>query len=110
MTTLPNDRDSRPIPALRLKSNAAQAINVTSTSNRNTTPFDASTRIVSLFATGPVFVRFGDSSVTATATDHYFPAGVYYDFAIGGDKVEHTPYISVIRADVDCTLYVSEKT
>ena len=53
---------------------------------RNSADFNSNTRVVSVYATEPVYIKFGDSSVTAAATDHYFPAGVYYDFAIGGDR------------------------
>ena len=111
MTYLPVDKDDRIIPALRLKgTGGAHAISATASSARNATAFNADTRVVSLYATGNVFVRFGGGSVTASASDHYFPAGVYYDFSIGGGKVGQFSNIAVIRADgTDCTVYVSEK-
>ncbi len=110
MTTLPLDTDKNAIPALRLKvSGGAHAIAATATSARNTTAFNVATQVVSLYATGPVYVRFGGSSVVATTTDHYFPAGVYYDFTIGTVKTGQTQYVAVLRADSDCTVYVSEK-
>lgn len=108
-TILPLDINGNPIPAIRLKNGGAHAISVTATSARNSTAFDSTTELVSLHATGPVFVKFGDSSVTATTSDHYFPAGIYYDFAIGGDASKQYSHIAVLRADTDCTLYVSEK-
>lgn len=106
---LPKDLDNAAIPAVRLKDGAAHQIAATATAARNTTAFDAETRIVSVFASGPVFIKFGDATVTATATDHYFPEGIYYDFAIGGEKVPHYTHLSVLRADIDCTVYISEK-
>lgn len=109
MTYLPLDKDNYPIPALRLKPAGAHSIAVSNAAARNSTGFGADTRIVSLYATGPVFVKLGDNTVTATATDHYFPAGVYYDIAIGGGKTGQTTHISAIRADTDCVLYISEK-
>lgn len=110
MTTfLPKDIDNAAVPAVRLKASGAHAVNVTDTTARNSTAFDATTRIVSLYATGPVYIKFGDVTVTATASDHYFPEGVYYDFAIGGDKVRHYTHIAVLRADSNCELYISEK-
>lgn len=112
MTYLPLDNDQHPIPALRLKvTGGAHTIAATASSARNSTAFDAATRIVSLFATGPVFVRFGGSSVTATSSDHYYPGNVYYDFAIGGGgKIGQFTHVAALRADSsDCTVYISEK-
>lgn len=109
-TILPLDDDNNPIPAVRLKaSGGAHAIAATASSARNATPFAAGTKIVSLYATGPVYVRFGDTAVTATASDHYFPSGIYYDFSVGGGAVPHFTNVAVLRASTDCTVYVSEK-
>ena len=109
MTILPQDTFDRPIPALRLKPGAAHSIAAGATSARNTTAFGDSTRIVSLFATVPVYVRFGGSGVTAASTDHYFPEGLYYDFSIGGDEAPQYKYVAVLRASTDGTVYISEK-
>jgi hypothetical protein len=109
MTVLPQDDFDRPIPALRLKSGAAHSIAVTATSARNTVALDDTTRIVSIFSTVPVYIKFGGNSVTATTSDHYFPAGLYYDIAIGGDEVAHYSHVAVLRAETDGTLYISEK-
>lgn len=109
-TLLPVDSDLNPIPAVRLRAGGgAHTIAATATTARNATAFSAETRIVSVYATGPVYLRFGGASVTATASDHYFPAGVYYDFAIGGGKVPHTTHLAVLRVSGDATVYVSEK-
>lgn len=109
-TLLPKDDNNFPLPALRLKEDGAHAIEATSTSTCNTTAFDDQTKIISLYATGPVYIRFGtSSSVTATSSDHYFPEGVYYNIATGGDKVAHYTHIAVICANYDCQLYISEK-
>lgn len=110
MTTfLPKDSDNNPIPALRLKDSGAHSVAVTATSARNSTAFDNDTRVVSLYATAPMFVSFGDGSVTATTSDHYFPAGIYYDIAIGGGKAGQSTHIAAIRESSDGTLYISEK-
>lgn len=108
-TLLPTDQNNNPIPALRLKDNGAHKINVTAVSARNSTAFDADTQIISLFATAPVYVAFGGASVTATTSSHYFPAGIYYDVAIGGDGSAHKTHIAVLRESTDGTLYISEK-
>ncbi|HOO82204.1 MAG TPA: hypothetical protein PK513_06855 [Alphaproteobacteria bacterium] len=108
-TILPKDADNIPLPALRLKDNAAHAINVTASSARNINAFDTETKIVSLYATGPVYLKFGGASVTATTSDHYFPEGVYYDISIGDDKTGHLSHVAAIRASSDCQLFISEK-
>lgn len=108
-TILPKDAENIPLPALRLKSDGAHSINVTDTSSRNTVAFDSKTKIISLYATGPVYIAFGDDSVTASSSDHYFPQGVYYDLSIGGDKTARYEHIAAIRASYDCELYISEK-
>lgn len=109
MTILPQDTFDRPIPALRLRPGGAHTITAGATSARNTTGFADSTRIVSVFATVPVFVRFGGSTVTAATTDHYIPEGLYYDIAIGGDEAPQYKHVAVIRASSDGTVYISEK-
>ncbi|MDD3022220.1 MAG: hypothetical protein PHX61_14780 [Alphaproteobacteria bacterium] len=109
LTLLPTDQNNNPIPALRLKDNGAHQIAASATSSRNSTAFDAGTQIISIYATTPVHLRFGDSSITATATDHYFPSGVYYDVAIGGDGAAHHAYIAVLRESTDGIVYISEK-
>lgn len=106
---LPKDLDRAPVPAVRLKDGGAHSIAVSDTSARNSTGFDAETQIISIYATGPVYLKFGDATVTAMTSDHYFPEGVYYDFAIGGDKVGHATHVAALRADTNCTVYISEK-
>ena len=108
-TLLPRDSENNIIPAVRLKAAGAHSIAAGAASARNSTAFGDETRIVSLYATVPVYVKFGTSGVTATSSDHYFPAGVYYDFSIGGGKVGHYTHMAVIRASSDGTVYISEK-
>jgi len=110
MTTLPKDSDNNPIPALALNPNGAHLITVTSaTSVKNTNGFDNGTRIISLYATSPMFIQFGDINIDATTSDHFLPAGLYYDFAIGGGKTIHTPYLSAIAVGDSGIIYISEK-
>ncbi|WP_081604734.1 hypothetical protein [Micavibrio aeruginosavorus] len=109
-TLLPRDSDNTPIPAVRLKSGGAHALTAGATSSRNATAFDDDTRIVSVCATAPVYIAFGDATVVATTADHYFPANLYYDFCIGGDRVAHYTHMAVLRVGAeDCAVYVSEK-
>lgn len=107
---MPQDSDSNPIPALRIRSGAgAHAITASASSTRNATAFDADTRVVSVYATVPVYLNFGGSSVTASSTSHYFPSGVYYDFAIGGEQTGHFTHLAVLQVSAGGTVYVSEK-
>lgn len=108
-TFLPQDSNANPIPTLRLKSSGAHSISASDTSARNATAFDEDTRVISLYADVPVYVNFGDSNVTANASHHYFPAGVYYDFSVGGDHTAHYTHVAVLRADTDGVVYISEK-
>ncbi len=110
-TLLPKDADNNVIQALRFKDNSAHSIAATATSARNVTAFGTETKVISLYATVPVYLAFGDSSVTATTGDHYFPAGVYYDVAISGgtNKSAQETHVAVLRAVDDGTVYVSEK-
>ena len=110
-TLLPKDADNNIIPALRLREGAAHTINATASSARNSTAFNAGTKIISLYATDGVFVEFGDNTVTASSSTHFFPGGVYYDVAISGGtgKGPHSAYMAAIAAGDDCTVYISEK-
>ncbi len=110
-TLLPKDADNNTIPALRMRDNGAHNLAVSGTAARNTTAFSDETKVISLYATAPTYVAFGDNSVTATTSDHYFPAGVYYDVAItgGSGKGPHNAYISALSADGNGELYISEK-
>ncbi|MBI1301652.1 MAG: hypothetical protein GC137_08350 [Alphaproteobacteria bacterium] len=108
-TLLPQDMNDNPIPAVRFKSGGAHTISAGASSARNSTAFDVNTRVISLYADVPVYLAFGDSSVTASATDHFFPAGIYYDVAIGGDETAHYTHVAVLQADTGGTVYISEK-
>ena len=110
-TLLPKDADNNAIPALRLKDNDAHSIAVTATSARNTTAFNDDTKVISIYATADIFIRFGDNTTVATTSDHFFPGGVYYDIAItgGSGKGPHNSHLAVVRSTEDSTLYISEK-
>lgn len=109
-TKLPLDVNDNPIPALRLKEGGGHMIASGAVSARNAAAFDNTTRVVSLYATEGVFINFGDANVSASNSDHYFPAGVYYDIALGGDGAGHYSHLAVLQADTAGSVYVSEKT
>ncbi len=108
-TFLPQDSNDNPIPALRFKNGGSHSISAGGVSARNATAFADGTRIISVFATAPIYMKFGDAGVSATSADHYFPAGVYYDLSIGGDNTAHYEHIAVLAVDGAATVYVSEK-
>ena len=108
-TYLPMDVNDNPIPALRLKDGGAHSIAVGAVSGRNSQPLDDNTRIISLYSTSDVYLKCGDSGVVATTSDHFFPAGMYYDISIGGDTAAHYTHIAALRVSEDGMLYISEK-
>ena len=108
-TLLPQDSNGYPIPALRVKSGSAHTISIGTTSARNTTAFDDDTQIISLYSDVPVYIAFGDNSITATSGDHYLPTDLYYDISIGGDSRVHYTHIAVLQVSDAGTLYISEK-
>jgi len=108
-TILPQDSYDNPIPALRLKDGGAHSISASGTAARNSTAFDDATRVLSVYASVPVYLKFGDSGVTATSSDHYYPEGVYYDFAIGGEQAAHYTHLSVLAVSSSGSVYISEK-
>lgn len=110
-TLLPKDADNNIIPALRLADGGAHSLDATASAARNATAFSDETKVISLYATVPVYLKLGDSNVTATNGDHYFPANIYYDIAItgGAGKGPHNPYLSVLSVADAGTLYISEK-
>ena len=107
-TILPTDSNDHVIPALRLKSSGAQTISATASTAKNATAFDAATRVVTLYADVPVYLAFGDASITATTSDHYFPEGTYYTFSIGGDSCAHDTYVAALAFAANGTVYISE--
>ncbi len=108
-TKLPLDSNDNPIPALRLRDGGAHVIASSGTTARNSTAFDDGTRVVSVYATQPVYLSFGDSSVEASSSDHYFPAGIYYDVSLGGDGAPHATHLAVLQVSQSGSVYVSEK-
>ena len=90
-TFLPKDIDGAAVPALGFKPGGAHSI------------------AFSLYATAPVYLAFGDSSVTAGTADHYFPSGLYYDVAVAAEKRGGFTHVAALRAETDGTLYISEK-
>lgn len=108
-TLMPVDANDLPLPVLRLRAGSAHHIAVTATSVRNTTAFNTDTRVLSLYATTPMYVRFGINTAVATSADHFIPADTLMDFSIAGDDKQTFTHIAAIRVTSDGTLHISEK-
>jgi hypothetical protein len=110
-TLLPKDADNNTIPALRLRDGGAHTLTISGASASNASAFDEDTKVISIYSTTDVYLKFGDAGVTSTTNDHFFPANTYYDIALSGGagKGAHHAYMSAIRVTEDGTLYISEK-
>lgn len=118
---LPKDINGATIPALSLADGGGHTLAATTgASARNATPFKSTTQVISINAKTEVWIAFGDETVTVAAGGagvHYFPAGVYYDFAIGGfvntgfnnQKVPQKTHVAVRAVSADGAVYISEK-
>lgn len=108
VTRMPIDAGGNPIPAIQLNGDKAHHLTAGATASKNTVPFDKYTSVVSVFVEGSgegIYMKFGDSSVTATSASHHFPAGVYYNFALK----EGVTHLSVLRkGSSDQTVHISE--
>lgn len=108
-TMMPTDANGNSIPCLGYRKNdGAHTIAINANSNRNTTPFNQSTRIVTVFATVNCFFELGNDTVTATTSRHFLPAGIMIDIDLGGKDIDS--YMAVIRSATDGSLYISERT
>lgn len=117
MTAMPLDDNGVPIPCMALRDGGAHTIaHTSSAAGRNTTAFKSDTQVISFYSTTACFIKFSnDPAAKATSADHYFPAGIYYNFELGGQvskgysqRKENKKYISVLSVDTSGTAYVSE--
>ena len=94
-----------------MRDGGAHTLNITGAAASNATAFDEGTKVISVYSTTDVYLKFGDTGVNATTSDHFFPANTYYDIALSGGagKGAHHAYLSALRVTEDGTLYVSEK-
>lgn len=111
MTQMPRDQDNNAIQTLRLRTDGAHSIAATTgASARNASAFSEGVKVVSLYATQDMYLRFGGNTAVAAATDSFFPKGLWYDFAIDGAKGT-TAFTHVAARAVSSagTLYISER-
>lgn len=109
MTYMPIDNNNVPIPVLSLRAGGAHKLEAGAVAVKNVQGFDALTRVVSVYAQVPVYMNFGGADVSVDASAHYYPAGVYYNFSLGGGKVGHCTHLAVMAVGDAGAVYVSEK-
>ena len=110
-TRMPRDDNSQSIPVLRFRTGGAQVISLSDTAARSSA-FSGGTRVITLTTTVAAFFESGDSSVTATTSSNYIPAGIPFDMALGADLSDTDGYhthISIILASGSGTAYISER-
>ena len=110
-TRMPRDDNSQSIPVLRFRTGGAQVISLSDTAARSSA-FSGGTRVITLTTTVAAFFESGDSSVTATTSSNYIPAGIPFDMALGADLSDTDGYhthISIILSSGTGTAYISER-
>lgn len=107
MANMPLDVRGNPVPALGYLDGGDFVLAITTLSARNAAPFNTQTRVISVYATVPCFIRLGNNTVTATSGDHFIPDGTYLDIAVGPNTKDR--HLAVIHASADGTLYISER-
>ncbi|WP_042694399.1 hypothetical protein [Azospirillum sp. B506] len=107
-TLMVRDDNGIPLPVLRLRPDGAHRLAVT-TDSGTIGPFPDEIRVISLYADGPVYLRTGRADVSASQTDHFLPAGLYLDLALGPAGPGRHSHLAAISPSGHCTLYVSER-
>ncbi len=103
MTKIAKDLMGNSLPTVFLsKLGGTHKITTSAATARNTTALKSETKVVMIYATEDCYIAFGDNTVEATESSHFFPAGVY--FGIG---VKDT-HIAALQVTSGGTLYISE--
>lgn len=109
----PRDDAGSPIPVLRFRDGAAQALtSVDSSTAQRSSAFTTGTRVITVTTTQPMYFQTGDSSVTATSSSHYLSASIPYDLALGTEISSTTDYhthASFIAVNTSGNVYISER-
>lgn len=109
-TNLPLDTKGHPIPVLALKPGTAQKITSGAASARNATAFQSDTQVVTLYATEDMYIEFGDATVTASNTTHFFKKDRYRDFAVNDRNDMKFTHVAVLQVSNAGVLHISERT
>lgn len=107
-TLMVRDDDGLPLPILRLRPDGAHHLAVTADSGA-IGPFPDEVRVISLYADGPVHLRTGKADVSASQADHFLPAGLYIDLALGPPGAGRHSHLAAMCPSGRCTLHVSER-
>lgn len=110
MSILPTDQNGNAIQALTPKlDGGSHKITAAGTSAKNTTAFNATTKLISVCADVPFYYRLGGSSVAAVNTDHLLPAGGPYYMSLGsGKNNERATHLAVIQRSTSGDIFISE--
>lgn len=99
MTAQMRDDNHNPVPVFRRRADLAHNVTVAA-AGVQLIAFDEKTKIVSFWAEGTVFLKFGDADVVATEDDHALPAGVIdYEPLIDEKGNLVATHLSVYSAD-----------
>jgi hypothetical protein len=111
MSKQPRDDGNTAIPVLGYRPQRGQSIAFDTAPARSARLSD-SVRVISIYSTDSCFIELGGASVVAnTSNSHFIPGGFYMDISLGSenDSRNNYKYISVVSADNEGTLYVSER-
>lgn len=102
------DENHHPVPVFRRRAGLAHNVEVAA-GNASLIEFDSKTTIVSFWAEGTVYLKFGDENIIATADDHALPAGVVdYEPLIDQALKKVATHVSVYSED-GVNFYLSER-
>jgi hypothetical protein len=110
-TRMPRDDNSQSIPVLRFREGGSQTVSLSDAAVRSSA-LSSGTRVITVTCTVASFFRTGGSDVTASTSDHYIPAGIPFDMALGSDMSDtdaYHAYISIITSGATGTAYISER-
>lgn len=111
-TRMPRDDNSQSIPVLRFRTGGAQHLTISSGAPTRSSAFPAGTRVITVICTVDAHFETGGSSVDASTSSHYIPAGVPFDMALGSDLStidSYHNYISVIAVTGSGIAHISER-
>lgn len=104
----PTDENRNVIPLLRLRPTGAHKINAAAASARNTVPFTEGVRAISFTVRKPIYLEFGDGTVTASVTTHCLEPGYYTQAIAGADGETQFTHMAVRRVTEDSVVDISE--
>lgn len=96
------DQNTNPVPVMRPVNGSDYEITVTGTAAANATAIVE--KVVGLYATEDMFLKFGDDEVVAADDDYdvFLPGGHYREY-----EMEHDEYVSAIQATTGGVLYIN---